>query len=267
MAASVKKSGRISAYPISNGLRFSIRFTALLSLLLSCINFSTPSGSVGNPIVVITFDDAHPSIYSIAFPAMRSMDTAWAATHFFPVSYMGSPGAMTLAQVKELEAVGWETGGHGVTHENLSSVPIDSVRRQVRGSYEFLVQNNLCHESFAYPFGNYSDTVKKIVGDYFKNIRAAHDYEYLDGVNREELGYYAVKSGCTADDIIGRVEKAKSLGAPLVIIGFHAIQPDTAPPLPVYWCKESAFMEFLRYLKKSELPVMTLKEAVRVLCE
>jgi peptidoglycan/xylan/chitin deacetylase (PgdA/CDA1 family) len=266
MDAAVDGSGRHSASLLSGYVRLAA-CTVMLSLLLSCVDFFAPPNPTGGPIVVITFDDAHPSIYSIAFPAMRSLDTTWAATHFFPVSYMGFPGNMTLDQVKEMEKAGWETGGHAVTHENLSSVPIDSVRRQVSESYEFLVHNNLCHESFAYPFGNYSDTVRNIVSKYFKNIRTSHDYEYLDGVNREELGYYAVKSGCTADDIIGRVEKAKTNGAPLVIIGFHAIQPDTAPPLPVYWCKESAFMDFLRYLKKSELLVMTLKEAVRVLCE
>jgi peptidoglycan/xylan/chitin deacetylase (PgdA/CDA1 family) len=266
MVAALTGTGRKTTPSLSDRVRFSV-FVSVLSLLLSCVDFSAPLSHDGGPIVVITFDDAHPSIYSIAFPAMRSLDTTWTATHFFPVTYMGFPGNMSLAQVKELEAVGWETGGHGVTHENLSSIPLDSVRYQVRESYEFLLRNNLCHESFAYPFGNYSDTVKQIVSEYFKNIRTSHDYEYLDGVNREELGYYAVKSGCTADDIIGRVEKAKTYGAPLVIIGFHAILPDTAPPLPVYWCKESAFMDFLRYLKKSELPVMTLREAVRVLCE
>jgi peptidoglycan/xylan/chitin deacetylase (PgdA/CDA1 family) len=266
MDAAINGSGRHSAPSFSRCLRLTV-FVAMFPLLLSCVNFSAPVSTNGGPIVVITFDDAHPSIYSIAFPAMRSLDTTWAATHFFPVTYLGFPGNMSLAQVKELEAVGWETGGHGVTHENLSSIPLDSVRYQVRESYEFLLHNNLCHESFAYPFGNYSDTVKQIVSEYFKNIRTSHDYEYLDGVNREELGYYAVKSGCTAEDIIGGVEKAKTNGAPLVIIGFHAILPDTAPPLPVYWCKENAFMEFLRYLKKSELPVMTLREAVRQFCE
>jgi peptidoglycan/xylan/chitin deacetylase (PgdA/CDA1 family) len=227
----------------------------------------TPSERPGNPIVVITFDDANPSVYNIAFRAMKTFDTTWAATHFFPVLFMELPNYVTLDQVKEMEKAGWETGGHAVTHANLSSVPIDSVREQVRESYMFLEKNGLCHESFAYPFGNYNDTVRKIVGEYFDIIRTAHDYEYLDGIDKKELGYYAVKGGCTADDVIGRVEKAKTLGSPLVVIGFHAIIPDTqAVPPPVYWCKESVFMEFLKYLKKEELPVLTLREAVRKLC-
>ena len=217
-------------------------------------------------MVVITFDDADPTIYGFAFPFMRSMDSTWAATHFFPVSYAGPGGPITVAQEKEMEKAGWETGGHAYTHENLSSVPLDSVENQVKASYDFLAGNGLCHESFAYPFGNYNDTVKNIVEKYFHNIRTAHDYTYLDGVDRTELGYYAVKSGCTVGDIIGRVEQARSTGSPLVIIGFHVILPDTAAPVPVYWCKESVFVGFMRYLKTHEYPVLTVKEAMRVLC-
>jgi peptidoglycan/xylan/chitin deacetylase (PgdA/CDA1 family) len=165
-----------------------------------------------------------------------------------------------------MEKTGWETAGHGVTHENLSSVPPDSVERQVKGSYDFLTANGLRHESFAYPFGAYNDSVKAIVKKYFKNIRTAHDYDYLDGVNRTELGYYAAKSGCTSGDLIGRVETARSAGSPLVIIGFHAVLPDTAPPVQVYRCNESAFMGFLRYLKAEEFQVMTIQAAMNVLC-
>jgi peptidoglycan/xylan/chitin deacetylase (PgdA/CDA1 family) len=240
---------------------------AFLSPVFSaCAGFFSPMPSPSRPLVVLTFDDAHSTIYSFAFPAMRAMDSTWAGTHFFPASYMDYPVNMTVGQVKEMERAGWETGGHGVTHENLSAVPIDSVRRQVKESFEFLERNGLSRESFAYPFGNYSDTVRSITGEYFRNIRTSHDCDYLDILDRQELGYYAVKSGCAAADVIGRVERAETLGSPLVIIGFHVILPDSAAPVPYYWCRESVFMEFLRYLKKQELPVVTLREAMRLLC-
>jgi peptidoglycan/xylan/chitin deacetylase (PgdA/CDA1 family) len=240
--------------------------TSLAAFFLSCISFHAPIRDSLRPLVVITFDDAHPTIYSFAFPSMRSMDSSWKATHFYPVSYMKSAENMTLDQVREMERAGWETGGHGISHENLSSIPIDTVRAVVKKSHGFLMENGLSRESFAYPFGNYNDTVRAVVAQYFKNIRTSHDFDYLDIVNREELGYYAVKSGCTASDVIGRVERAKTLGSPLVIIGFHVILSDSAALVPYYWCRESVFTKFLRYLKKQELPVVTLREAMRILC-
>jgi hypothetical protein len=248
------------------GFKLFIFFAAIQTFSLSCVNLMEPASRVAGPIVVITFDDADPSVYNFAYKNMRATDSSWAATHFFPVLFMDLPNYVTLDQIKEMERAGWETGGHATTHANLSSIPLDSVRRQVMESYSFLASNGLSHESFAYPFGNYNDTVRKIVAEYFPIIRTAHDYENLGVLDKKELGYFAVKGGCTKDDVIGRVEKAKTLGARLVIIGFHAIIPDsTANPPPVYWAKESVFMEFLKYVKNEELPVLTLKAAVKEL--
>ena len=238
---------------------------------LVCISWNflfQPQKNPGTPIVVITFDDAHPSVYSYSYPTMRLIDSTWGATHFFPATYAMPPGStITVDQAKEMEAHGWETGGHGYTHENLSSVPIDSVEKQIRMDYDFLVGNNLSHESFAYPYGNYNSAVAKVVNKYFKNIRTSHDFEYLDGVNRTELGYFAVKQGVTADDVIARIEKARHDGSPLVIIGFHAVIADSIAPLPIYWCRESVFYSLLVYLKKEEYAVLTMKNAMKKLCE
>ena len=243
-------------------------FAMLVCLLyVNCIDLFQSPENPGMPIVVITFDDAHPSVYAYSFPTMRSIDSTWGATHFFPASFATPPGGtITVAQAQEMEAHGWETGGHGYTHENLSSVPIDSVENQVQMDYDFLVANNLSHESFAYPFGNYNSDVAAVVNKYFKNIRTSHDFEYLDGVNRTELGYFAVKSGVTLNDVIGRIEKARHDGSPLIIIGFHAVIADTEPPPPMYWTTQSVFVGVLTYLKKEQYSVLTMKKAMNALC-
>jgi peptidoglycan/xylan/chitin deacetylase (PgdA/CDA1 family) len=240
---------------------------ALVGILAGCMGIAGPKSRFDLPLVVITFDDAHPSVYAYAFPTIRSVDSSWGATHFLPVAYATGPDAsISVSQLKEMEAAGWETGGHAFTHENLTSVPLDSVERQVKASYDFLDTNGLSHESFAYPTGNYNTDVSAIVANYFTNIRTSHDFQYLDGINRKELGYFAVKAGCTAGEVIQRVEEARNRGAPLVIIGYHVLLPDSAAPYPTYWCRESAFRDFLVYLKKQEYPVMTVKQAMRELC-
>lgn len=238
---------------------------AAAAILASCLPPADNLYRLEEPIVCITFDDGFESIYSSAFPCMQSMDTAWAATHFIPVTFVGSPGMVTLDELKEMEAKGWETAGHAFTHVAFSTLPPDSVEYQVKASYDFLVRNNLCHATFAYPAGNYTAETESIVSRWFANIRTAHDYLYTDGVNRDDLGYFAVKCGHSADDIIARVERARSLGVPLVIIGFHAVLPDSVISFPAYWCKESVFRKFMRYLKEQELPVMTIEKAMTIL--
>jgi peptidoglycan/xylan/chitin deacetylase (PgdA/CDA1 family) len=246
-------------------VRFLIAAFALYAL--SCSNsFLPPGQDQASPIVVVTFDDAHQSVYSMGFKLMHEADTSWTATHFFPNAYLGLPGSVTLDEEKEMERAGWESGGHGLDHDNLTAMPPDSAAWRIRASYDFLVSSGLSHESFAWASGMYNDTVKAMVAGYFTNIRTSHDYYYLDGVDRRELGYFAVKGEFTSDDIMVRVEEARRDGAPMVVIGFHVIQPDTAAPLPVYYCKESAFRGFLSYLKDQQLRVMSVRDAMKILC-
>jgi len=241
-------------------------FAILLPIFFTCTESLVPfEQSQDAPIVVVTFDDAHASIYNTGFRLMEETDSTWTATHFFPNSFIGAAGNVTLEQEKTMESYGWESGGHGLEHDNLSAMPPDSAAWRIKASFDFLVQNGLSHQSFAYAYGNYNDTVKSMVEQYFVNIRTSHDYYYLDGVDRQELGYFAVKGEFTSSDIIARIEEAKRLGAPLVIIGFHVIQPDTAPPLPIYWCKESTFKGFLSYCKDQHLSVMSVRDAMYTL--
>ena len=224
------------------------------------------TSSSGGPIVVITFDDADSSIYTKGFRLMQAADSTWTATHFFPKSYLDQPTYITLAEEKEMERAGWETGGHGVTHDNLSSLPPDTMTAMVEACYQYLVDSGLSHQSYAYASGMYNDTVKAVVAKYFRNIRTSHDYYYLDGVDRQELGYFAVEGGFTTDDIIVRVEDAIHLGSPLVVIGFHVILPDSAPAIPIYYVRESVFRGFLSYLSAQHLRVMSIRDAMQVLC-
>jgi peptidoglycan/xylan/chitin deacetylase (PgdA/CDA1 family) len=246
-----------------------VRFLIVAAVLgvLSCSDVFLPALQYqASPIVVITFDDADQSVYSAGYALMRQTDTSWTATHFFPNSYIGMAGGVSLAEEIEMERAGWESGGHGREHDNLTAMPPDSAAVRIKASYDFLVQNGLSHESFAWASGMYNDTVKALVAGYFVNIRTSHDYYYLEGVDRKELGYFAVKGTFTSDDIVARVEEARREGAPLVIIGFHVIQPDTAPPLAIYYCKESAFRGFISYLKDQQLRVMSVRDAMKILC-
>jgi peptidoglycan/xylan/chitin deacetylase (PgdA/CDA1 family) len=223
---------------------------------------------LGEPLVVFTFDDADTTIYTLAYPIMRAYDPSWTATHFLPVVYPGIPGNVTIAELQEMERGGWETGGHGYTHQNLSSLPPDSARWHVAASDSFLRANGLSHESYAYAYGNYNDTVQSIVAERFRNIRTSHDFKYLDGVNRLELGAYDGKAGQTADDLIGRIEEAKLIGSPLVVFCFHEIVPDSAQPSGrhgAWWTRESAFRGLLDYLRSREMPAMSVRRAMEVL--
>lgn len=247
-----------------------IALAGAVVFILSCIPRTTDR-PYGLPIVCITFDDAHPTVWSVAFPCMQSIDSAMAATHFVPAGFIDAAGAgpgITIDKLKKMEAAGWETAGHTWHHADLTAIPCDSAKKEIDSCHAFLVRNGLRHGSFAYPIGDYNAEIQSLAAQRFVNLRTAHDLLYTTGVNRKELGYFAVKGTHSADDIIARVERARGLGSPLVIIGFHAVLTDTEPPEPVvYWTRQSIFLTFLRYLKEQGLPILTIEQAMDVLGE
>ena len=246
-------------------VRLLILFT--VPFLTTCALLSPQPGR-REPIVVLTFDDGHPSIYTNAFRILSETSPPLTATHFLPTAWIDLPQAVTLEQLREMERAGWETGGHGVTHDNLPQLAPDTVRRQLDSCFHYLANAGLCHESFAYPSGKFNDTVVSIAREYFRNLRTAHDHHYIDGVNREDIGYFAVTQNHAVDDIIARIEEAETEGAPLVVIGFHAVLDDSiqGPITGTYYTRVSVLRGIAAYLHERELPVMTLREAMRILC-
>ena len=75
-----------------------------LPLMLACLPRSTDR-PYDQPIVCITFDDAHPTVWTNAFPCMRSVDTTYAATHFVPINAIDMTSAGTGITIAKLDTI------------------------------------------------------------------------------------------------------------------------------------------------------------------
>jgi peptidoglycan/xylan/chitin deacetylase (PgdA/CDA1 family) len=171
-----------------------------------------------------------------------------------------------MNELRIMESAGWETGGHGMYHINLTAVPLDTAENDIKANHQSLVDSGLCHESFAYAWGDYNPAVQAIAQLYFRNIRTAHDFDYLSGVYRTSQGYFAAQSNHTAADLIARIERGRMLRSPIVVMAIHAIVPDAAPlPAGIYACRESAFTGFCDYLHREDLAVMSVRDAMKAL--
>ncbi len=106
--------------------------------------------------VIITFDDANEDNYTTAFPIMQKY--GFTGVLYVPVDYIGLPDYLTVAQIEEMSAAGWEVGSHTLSH------PIDfltmsnaSLRAEIvdsRARLEDLLGVPIL--TFAYPFGDVS---------------------------------------------------------------------------------------------------------------
>ncbi len=146
------------------------------TLLAKAINFGA---KLPERPVVISFDDGDLSVYTDAFPIMQEF--GFTGVNYIVVNYIGMEGFMSVDQLKELAAAGWETGSHSMTHSDLTqNRRVEWEVVQSRHSLEELLGVKV--ETFAYPYGIKTVVSLGLVKD---NYRAAMG---LGSLVRQEPG-------------------------------------------------------------------------------
>jgi len=115
--------------------------------------------------VALTFDDGYRDNLTNAAPVLRSLNLP--ATFFViagPADGRPMPddhetgGLMTWHEIRQLESMGFEIGGHTMNHAHLAALSEDEQRREILGCAQ-LLEHHLEHpaNTFAYPFGSAGD--------------------------------------------------------------------------------------------------------------
>lgn len=127
--------------------------TIPVTLLVKAINFGA---SLPEKPVIITFDDNDITVYTDAYPIMKEF--GFTGTNYLVGNRLGSQGFMTIDQLKELSAAGWEVGSHSMTHVDLTQTgELEWELTQSRANLENKLSVKV--ETFAYPFGSFSAEV------------------------------------------------------------------------------------------------------------
>ncbi|MGE5074203.1 MAG: polysaccharide deacetylase family protein [Anaerolineae bacterium] len=122
--------------------------TITTSMLVQAIQKGT---SLPPRPMLITFDDGNEDNYTNAFPIMQKY--GFTGVLYIVVQYMNLPNYMTVDQIKEMAAAGWEVGSHSETHRNLVGDE-DVLRYEIVQSRKDLEDRlDLPVLTFAYPFG------------------------------------------------------------------------------------------------------------------
>ena len=121
--------------------------------------------SVDKNYVLITIDDAFESFYLNAWPVLKNKKIPFVL--FVSTREIGKHGYMTWNQIKEIEASDLVTiGNHSHSHEYLVDWNDDKIKNDLGTSIEiFKSKLGYSPKIFSYPFGEYSNNLKKIVLD------------------------------------------------------------------------------------------------------
>ena len=126
--------------------------------------------------VAITIDDGYKSVYSVAFPALKKANlpfTVFISTNAIDENYKSH---MTWNDIRNLASSGVEIGAHTNTHLHMVDHSDDVLTKEIETSNRrFQEELGFVPEIFAYPYGEASIRVKKIVRNHgYKFAFAQH---------------------------------------------------------------------------------------------
>jgi len=127
---------------------------------------------------IMTFDDGYETVYKVAFPILQNYGMS--ATIFLTVGEKGSQktderlpslegrSMLNWYEIQEMKRWGIEFGAHTLTHPDLTRLPQDRMETEICDSKK-IIENILGTPifCFAYPYGRYNDSVRKLVQQHF----------------------------------------------------------------------------------------------------
>ncbi len=165
-------------------------------------------GGLPSKPVILTFDDGYADFYTSALPILRSH--GFVGVSYVVSGFVGWPGYMTMAQIREADRSGMEIGSHTITHPNLVSLSAPAVWSQLTQSKLFLEQV-LGHPvlSFCYPSGKYTSAVASAVAaaGFHDATTTRFGYSYTIA-NRYDWSRLRVSGGETLDTFAAAVRSA-----------------------------------------------------------
>jgi peptidoglycan/xylan/chitin deacetylase (PgdA/CDA1 family) len=124
----------------------------------------TDGGPLPARPVVITFDDGNLDIYQNAFPIMARY--GFPGTFYIIEGSLGAKSYVSIDDLEEMIAGGWEIGSHSITHSDLTQNH-GNLAQEIAYSKIYLEQElNTQVNTFAYPYGLIDDTVVDKVVNY-----------------------------------------------------------------------------------------------------
>jgi len=208
--------------------------------------------------VVLTFDDAPASHYSVVAPLLKQF--GFDATFFvceFPPNYSDSLKYMNWRQIQELGKMGFEIANHTRSHAAVSKLSRDQFIDQL-----YYIENK-CDSlgldkpvNFAYPGYNLNRSAMDILqerGYHFARAGGSRAYDPLT-----DHPFLLPSWATNADnkkEILGALSEAKN--GKVVILTLHGV-PDVEHP----WVDTplDIFKEYLQYMSDNKYKVISLQD-------
>lgn len=222
-----------------------------------------------------TFDDNLPSALTNAQPTLAKY--GFIATEYPPTGCINDTKGvstcainqanatnsyMTLAQLQQLHADGWEIGDHTINHPELSTVTETQLTTELSDSKTTLQQEGFNPITMATPFGDYNNNVLSGIAKNFAAHRGFADvglnsFPYNDYLLYDEQVQGTV-SVATVEAYINQAIANKQW----LILTFHDILPNASALDTEYQYSTSGLDQIAAYAKAQKIHVVSVADGL-----
>jgi peptidoglycan/xylan/chitin deacetylase (PgdA/CDA1 family) len=152
------------------------------------------------PSVCITFDDGCETDLIAAAPVLREL--GFNATFYLTAGFLGTPGYLNAAQVRELDQQGFQIGCHSMTHPYLSDLPEGQLKHEIADA-KILIETFIGHpiDHFSCPGGRYDERTLKVARQAgFKTVANSQFRANSSSTSPYELGRVAMLRDLTIEE-------------------------------------------------------------------
>lgn len=214
--------------------------------------------SIPDKLVVLSFDDAPASQYSVVAPLLRQY--GFNATFFvceFPPNYQDSTLYMNWRQIKALDEMGFEVANHTHTHSKINELPKEDFMEELEYIEKKCSSLSIKRPiNFAYPGYRLNAAILGYLDEKgYVFARAGGKRAYDPLIDHPYLIPSWATNESNKDEIIAALEKAKD--GKIVVLTLHGV-PDIEHP----WVNTppELFREYLDYLKKNNYKVISIQD-------
>jgi hypothetical protein len=180
------------------------------------------SENLNQPFVTFWFDDAWLSQYMEAYPILKSNN--FPAAIAVPVNAVETPNYVNWAQLKVMQANGWEITDHSVVHDcTMQKWSEDKISYEYKTSKFILWKNGLSADIFVTPCGVDSSIMRQEASKMFMSYRTVDPgFNNPSNFNLYNLKVKNVDSSVSVSTIKGWLDYAKQSNS-WVILVFHKV--------------------------------------------
>ena len=236
----------------------------LLSLFTVLSSLHAQPNTGKSPVVVLCFDDAEVSHYTIVAPLLKKY--GFAATFLVCEMPRKTPADsvyyLKWPQIAALHKMGFEIGNHTGHHRNMTKLTREQMQQEIKYVEDRCQQYGIPKPtSFAYP-GNRADSLSQVVlkemGYQFARAGGSRYYDPAKDPKLEIPSYTMGSSEKLADRTMEALEQLQA--GQILVFTIHGV-PDIAHP--DYTTSVDVFTKYLDYMKAHHFKVIAMRDLSR----